>query len=201
MTRVKARFVAVGVAVAAIVSLSAAWVAGAVGLGPARAEPVSAGAPAQQLYTLKPSDIASGIAVRPDNGAAQSGVAGAPSAPIALSSPQLAAQVRSYLAADASTALPDGASISPDLSSWRLINDKTAVVRIDVFLPDLPAAPLAVVMAEQDGGWKVLGTLTVDESPSPTPTQASPSASQTPTPEPEDAFPTPVPSLPASPSA
>ncbi|MCT3010699.1 hypothetical protein EFN05_01265, partial [Propionibacterium freudenreichii] len=60
MRKFKARFVWAGVAVAAVVGVSAAWVAGSVGPGTAQSRPVAAGMTAEQLLTLEPASNASG---------------------------------------------------------------------------------------------------------------------------------------------
>ncbi|MCT2995493.1 hypothetical protein EFN10_05040 [Propionibacterium freudenreichii] len=181
MRKFKARFVWDGVAVAAVVGVSAAWVAGSVGPGTAQSRPVAAGMTAEQLLTLEPASNASGGDQSVD--ASGNGQAPVPRAgqdtPSSPAEGQVSAQVRHYFDVDPGTALPPDATISPDPSSWRKIDDKTAVMRVDVLTPGAAATPYAAVMAEQGGEWKVMGTLNVDETPTPTPTpeeNAEPSA-------------------------
>ena len=173
MRKFRARFVWAGIAVAAVVAASAAWVAGSVRAGPAQSRPVAAGMTAEQLLTLEPAgDDPSDTGER--SGGNRSEQVPAPRAgentPSTPSEGQVSAQVRHYLDVDPGTALPPDATISPDPSSWRRIDDKTAVVRVDVLTPGSAATPYAAVLAEQGGEWRVMGTLNVDESPTPTPT-------------------------------
>ncbi|MCT3007257.1 hypothetical protein EFN17_06700, partial [Propionibacterium freudenreichii] len=134
---------------------------------------MAAGMTAEQLLTLEPAgDDPSDTGER--SGGNRSEQVPAPRAgentPSTPSEGQVSAQVRHYLDVDPGTALPPDATISPDPSSWRRIDDKTAVVRVDVLTPGSAATPYAAVLAEQGGEWRVMGTLNVDESPTPTPT-------------------------------
>ncbi|MCT3003662.1 hypothetical protein, partial [Propionibacterium freudenreichii] len=72
----------------------------------------------------------------------------------------LAEQARDYFNVDPAAVLAPGTTIAVDSSSWTLLDETGAMVRIEVTVPGAAPTPYTAVMVkEADGAWKVMGTV------------------------------------------
>ncbi|CEG87402.1 hypothetical protein [Propionibacterium freudenreichii] len=159
MTKPWSRVVVAVLALLLVAGLVAAGVTGLFG-GRSRSgsTPTSQASPATMAAgtATSPAAAVGSSSAPPDVAAGTQVLTRFPSEP----SKYLAEQARDYFNVDPAAVLAPGTTIAVDSSSWTLLDETGAMVRIEVTVPGAAPTPYTAVMVkEADGAWKVMGTV------------------------------------------
>lgn len=98
----------------------------------------------------------------------------------------VATDVRSAVVPQVAGALPPGAALTADESTWHPDGLDGGTITVTVTAPGTPAATFSVIMIKEASGWKVVGTIPMAPGNAATPPTIGPAPVATPTAAPTD---------------